>query len=92
MSNKRLSWSLVDKGDFISYDGLNIAYTGDRNRWSLIRTSDPISFSVKCFYFEVKIIHPGSNGYICVGLTENNHESRNGTSPGDDDGTIGYKD
>jgi hypothetical protein len=87
-----LSWSMVDKGDHISYDGLRIQHTGTKGggkQHSLIRTTKPISSSATSFYFEATVIQPGETGEIGIGLTKSDYPV-NGLMPGWYNGTIGY--
>lgn len=53
-----------------------------------VRTADPIPRACGLFYFEVKVISKGKNGYIAVGIADD--KVKLGRLPGWDDNSYGY--
>ena len=86
----QLSWSLEDKGENISCDGLTIKYIGSGDSESMIFTTNPVPKDVQRYYFEATIHEQGKNGSIGIGLVKADRRNRNGRMPGWDISTVGY--
>ncbi|KAF6038732.1 RANBP9 [Bugula neritina] len=86
-------WSHKDKHEFIglSEDGLTINYKGlgkiPKDAAS-IRTNYPIPPSCGIYYFEVKIISKGRDGYMGIGLS--GADVSNNRLPGWENNSYGY--
>ena len=83
-------WSDVNKGNHPEFRHQKIFSTASKvgKHRSLIRTTKPIDFGKKSFYFEA-IVCKYDNGSISMGLTTNLETSRNGKFPGWDPCTFG---
>ncbi|XP_055343672.1 ran-binding protein 9-like isoform X2 [Paramacrobiotus metropolitanus] len=89
-----VGWSTKDRHTYITIvgaNGLRLQYKGpgkSQKDASAIRATHPIPASCGLFYFEVKVISKGKEGYIGVGLClEDVNLNR---LPGWDKGSFGY--
>ncbi|KAL5290178.1 RANBP10 family protein [Megaselia abdita] len=87
------SWSPVDKCNSIglSQQNLRVHYKGAGKTHSdaaSVRTAHPIPAACGLYYFEVKIISKGKNGYMGIGLTSQNFKMNR--LPGWDKQSYGY--
>ncbi|XP_055379361.1 ran-binding proteins 9/10 homolog [Condylostylus longicornis] len=87
------SWSPHDKCHAIglSQNNLRVHYKGPGKTHSdaaAVRTSHPIPAACGLYYFEVKIISKGKNGYMGIGLTSQTFKMNR--LPGWDKNSYGY--
>ena len=84
------TWSNVDKGKHISYDGIQVTHDGSRNR-SLMRTDQCITKEMDNVYLEVTVINIRENGEITIGLSKRCPETRDDQMLGNFNGSLGYQ-
>uniref|UniRef100_A0A336LYB1 CSON004347 protein n=1 Tax=Culicoides sonorensis TaxID=179676 RepID=A0A336LYB1_CULSO len=85
------SWSPTDKCNSIYVHNFRVHYKGvgkSHNDAASVRTAHPVPAACGLYYFEVKIISKGRDGYMGIGLTAQNFKANR--LPGWDKGSYGY--
>lgn len=84
-------WSTDQKCPSIHVNNLRVHYKGvgkSHSDAASIRTTHPVPGTCGLYYFEVKIISKGRDGYMGIGLTAQNFKANR--LPGWDKGSYGY--
>ncbi|XP_063699691.1 ran-binding protein 9 isoform X2 [Culicoides brevitarsis] len=85
------NWSPTDKCNSIYVHNFRVHYKGigkSHNDAASVRTAHPVPAACGLYYFEVKIISKGRDGYMGIGLTAQNFKANR--LPGWDKGSYGY--